>query len=759
MNKVDFVQAERILRVESPLGADQLLAQKLTWREGISELFEGRLWVRSKQNNLTPQSLLGKPVDVSLELGGGARRAWNAIVTDMIAGPLQAHGMRHYELLLRPDLWLLSQTSDCRIWLNKTSIDIANELLGEHGIPAPITAGVVPQPEPHHYSVQWNESDLGYLTRRLEADGLFFWWSHTPGGHQMHIASHPAGYEGGEDVRFAHGSTDLNHINRFETRFHYVPGKRAARDWNFQTPGTVPEQNTPSVVNLPKNSGFERFEYPIQGGYGPGGQASERIESGQVERLTKLRMQADEAEHRQVEGASNTRTLGAGRKFTPYDQANPGNRFAEHVVVAIEHQAIDASYETGGGQPDYTNHFIAIPADVPATPQPTTPLPRIEGTQVALVAGPPGEEIHPDKYGRIKLWFPWDRRAKKDGSDTCWVRVMQNWAGAGWGGQVIPRIGMEVMVSYLDGDPDRPVVTGVVPNEAQKVPYPLPENKTKSVFRTDSHKSEGFNEISFEDATGEEDMFFHAQKDQTIKVLHNRAKRVENDQVESVGSNKSIEIGNNHQEKIGGSMNLSVGGGVGSAIFGALAGLMGTSGAVMRSAADDSGDAFISAFSRTLEGTSVATEATSLLANTGFNLASEHRAVAGAKELAAATALGSVLSRIMPISGIRNTIIEKAATDTIGLMRTEQIGVMKNTYVGKHQNTVVGQKQNSEIGEIKTTRVGRHYEITAGEDFTVTVGKSQFIMTREGTIILRGVRIELEGERQIRGQARLIDWN
>ncbi|MFP7675845.1 type VI secretion system tip protein TssI/VgrG, partial [Marivita sp. S0852] len=137
----------------------------------------------------------------------------------------------------------------------------------------------------------------------------------------------------------------------------------------------------------------------------------------------------------------------------------------------------------------------------------TTPRPRIDGTQVAIVAGPEGEEIHPDEYGRIKLWFPWDRRAAKDGTDTCWVRVTQNWAGAGWGGQVIPRIGMEVMVTYLDGDPDRPVVTGVVPNERQKVPYPLPEHKTKSVMRTQTHKAEGFNEISFEDATGGENMF------------------------------------------------------------------------------------------------------------------------------------------------------------------------------------------------------------------------------------------------------------
>ncbi|MDO5623049.1 MAG: type VI secretion system tip protein TssI/VgrG, partial [Paracoccus sp. (in: a-proteobacteria)] len=495
----DFIQAERILRIESPLGADVLLAQKLSFREGISELFEGRLSVRSKTPDLKPADLLGKPVDVSIELGGGERRTWNAIVTDLTAGPRQSRGLRSYELVLRPDLWLLSQTSDCRIWLDKTALDVAEELLSEHGITAPVAGGVVDPVPAQHYSVQWNETDLAYLTRRLEEDGLFWWWTHQEGAHQLHIASHAAGYLGGEDVRFAHGSSDRNHISRFETTFRYIPGHHAGRDWNFETPGTVPGGGVPSLVSLPRNGNYERYHYPVLPGYGSGGRASEGIEDGAVERVARLRMQAQEAEHARVEGASMVRTLAAGARFTPYDVANPDNVFDPHVILAIEHEAVDTSYESVENQPEYANRFLALPADVPATPQRVMPQPRIEGTQVAIVAGPAGEEIHPDEYGRIKLWFPWDRRAAKDGSDTCWVRVLQNWAGTGWGGQVIPRIGMEVMVSYLDGDPDRPVVVGVVPNTRQKVPYALPANKTKMVMRSNTHKGEGFNEISFED--------------------------------------------------------------------------------------------------------------------------------------------------------------------------------------------------------------------------------------------------------------------
>ncbi|MGV2109524.1 type VI secretion system Vgr family protein, partial [Agrobacterium vitis] len=188
-----------------------------------------------------------------------------------------------------------------------------------------------------------------------------------------------------------------------------------------------------------------------------------------------------------------------------------------------------------------------------------TRRPRIEGAQVAIVAGPSGEEIHTDKYGRIKVWYPWDRRAKKDGSDTCWVRVAQNWAGGQWGGQIIPRIGMEVMVAFIDGDPDRPLVTGVVPNPKNAVPYDLPTNKTKSVFRTNTHKGKGYNELTFEDEKDREEVYVHAQKDQNIKVENNYSKRINTNKVESVGHNKAIEVTNNHYEVVGGDMEISVG--------------------------------------------------------------------------------------------------------------------------------------------------------------------------------------------------------
>jgi type VI secretion system secreted protein VgrG len=195
----------------------------------------------------------------------------------------------------------------------------------------------------------------------------------------------------------------------------------------------------------------------------------------EAERAQKLRAQASEADHDRVFGRSTSRVIEVGRRFTPYEVAHPEHAYEEHVIVSMRQTVVDRSYETNSNDPEYSNSFEAVPARVPMTPHRQTKRPRIEGTQVAIVAGPADEEIHPDKYGRIKLWFPWDRKARKDGSDTCWVRVAQSWGGGTWGAQVIPQNGMEVMVALVDGDPDRPVV----PNPANPVPYDLPASKTQ----------------------------------------------------------------------------------------------------------------------------------------------------------------------------------------------------------------------------------------------------------------------------------------
>ncbi len=502
------------------------------------------------------------------------------------------------------------------------------------------------------------------------------------------------------------GQADRNHVTRFEKRFRYLPGKRAGRDWNFETPGQTPGGDTPSLIKLPKNDGYELYEYPSLAGYGSGTSASEGIDNDAVERQSKLRMMSSEADHQRSEGASTVSTLSPGRRFKPYDVANPSNLFDEQVIVEIVHTAHDRSYATNEeGEPEYQNAFICIPSKVPATPHRLdASRPKIEGTQVALVAGPEGEEIHPDKYGRIKVWFPWDRRAKKDGSDTCWIRVAQSWAGAGWGGQTIPRIGMEVMVTHLDGDPDRPLVTGVVPNARQKVPYGLPENKTKSVFRTNTHKGKGFNELAFEDEKGREEIFMRAQKDLTVKVDNHATKRVDANQVVSIGGMSLREVEKSSTENVAQNLSINVG-------TGALGNIV-------------SGQARQDTFGMRPAGYFLDQSLNEATGSGNFNL-----------DAANSIRMNTAAAFSVEVKGVMLT--------TVGLNHTANVGGSFYTSAGSDNREVVGAKK----------MIDAHGEIH------LRCGKSELVMKPDGVITIKGLKLIVDEEEHIDLHAARIDLN
>jgi len=796
----DFIQATRNLRVISPLGTDQLLPERVVITEGVSSLFDIQLSVRAKREIIQPQDLIGRLVDVSIDVrqaeddGDGVRRPFNGLVTSLQEGPPVTRGLRSYSMVLKPQMWLLSQRSDCRIWMDKTSIDVVEILFSEHGIPAPDVSGVVSSPPPQHYSVQWNETDLDYLTRRFEEDGLFYWFSHENGSHRLHVADGANSWAGpspsaqGESmVRLAQGSTDRNHITEWMRHYAFIPGQRAGGDWNFETPQMVPGTTTPSLVQMPGAMKRELYEYPA------------RISSvAEAERAQKLRMQASEADHDRVVGRSTSRILEAGRRFTPYEVAHPEHAYEEHVIVRATHVALDPSYETNADQPEYSNEFEAVPSRVPMTPHRTTERPRIRGTQVAIVAGPPGEEIHPDQYGRVKLWYPWDRRAKKDGSDTCWVRVAQNWAGGTWGGQVIPRIGMEVMVAFIDGDPDRPLVTGVVPNPSNGVPYGLPAHKTKTVIRSNTYKGDGtgFNEYSTEDAPGRENQFFHAQRDQTVKVKNNQTSRVDSNALHSVGANKSLEVGANMSHQVGGGLNMVVGGvgGIANIIAGGLlanlaaksAGMLGQAMSIVSSAISNSP----SDGNRTADAAlaSVGSQSASGGEDSGMSAVSDASAHAA---LMAASALGAMAPSMDSVrGGINDAKVGDlrseggASMNAAGADLASQVSSMIgqgvfNTLVSRMQNTSVGIAQTEQVGVAKVVTVGDVYSQSVGNTKNVMIGKELFIgvgggvdkdgneqppksiliMKDDGTILLKGVKVYIEGESHVQVTSAMIDHN
>ncbi|EHJ97361.1 type VI secretion system tip protein TssI/VgrG [Agrobacterium tumefaciens] len=691
----DFIQASRVLKVKSPLGEDQLLPERLKVEEGVSQLFDIRLTVRAKKEAVKPDELIGRLVDVSVEVqqgdgeeGSGVRRPFNGLVTELHEGPPITRGLRSYAMTIRPQMWLLSRRSDCRIWMDKTAIEVVETLFSEHGIPAPDTSGIISPPPAQHYSVQWNETDLSYLLRRFEEDGLFYWFSHEDGSHKLHVADSASGWlgpspaaQGEGTVRLAQGSSDRNHINDWARRFSYVSGQRAGADWNFETPGMVPGTMTPSLVQMPDATKRELYEYPA------------RIKTvEEAERAQKLRTQSIEADHDRVFGSSTSRILEAGRRFTPYEVAHPEHAYEEHVIVRASHNIVDLSYETNSNEPEYRNHFEAIPARVPLTPHRSTKRPRIEGTQVAIVAGPEGEEIHPDQYGRIKLWFPWDRKAKKDGTDTCWVRVAQNWAGSTWGGQIIPRIGMEVMVAFVDGDPDRPLVTGVVPNARQTVPYELPANKTRMVLRSNTHKGQGFNELSFEDESGKEQLFLHAQKDHDIHVLNDTRERVEHDRHQHVANDKTGFVGGDYEQVVAGNVSIAVGQNkLTEYLLSRTMNMFGN-------------------FSEFLQKMRIPDP---------FNFA----------------------------KGNYQIFIEKNKSEIVHGGSSEIVGVAKSTIVGNLLQTTVGKKMSLIVRGRYDADIGRVHNINVGEQFNIRVGENVLVtMSKEGDVTIKAKRIRFQAD-------------
>ena len=807
-----------MMAVETKLGDDVLLLHHLEIDERVNALFEIQAAVKAQRDDLKAGDLIGSSVDFRVKLKDGGERWWNGFVTAMHEGGLTTRGTRSYAMTVRPKLWLLSQRSDCRIYLSTTTAQIIETLLSEHGITdykILITQKLVTR----DYSVQWNETDLDYMRRRMEQCGIAFWVEQAKGKHTLVFGDHYSSYDRApeEEVRYAEGSAAQNHISEWRRSFAFTPGKRAAKDWSWlsmQAPGF----DQTSFPQVPGNAAHELYEYP--------GRFDDSVSA---EQATKMRIQATESGFETVEAASTVRTLGPGQTFTPVDVAKPDNKFAKQVVTAIRHVATDPTYETGGGTPSYDNTFTVIPATTIATPHRYTRRPRINGQQVALIAGPAGEEIFTNKYGQVKVWFPWDRRARKDGTDTIWIRVGQPWAGTTWGHQVIPRCGMECLVSYQEGDPDRPFIMALVPDPSNPTPYPLPDNKTRMTFRSNSYKSTGFNEMTFEDRTSGENMFFHAQKDHTTKIENNQTNSVGANHSNVVGQNQALTVGANQTQEVGGSANLTVGGtGAGAAaLMAPLAGMAGQTAGMLGSALQAAmGAAGGGGSGGGSGGDSSGGSSGDLSGGGASGLAGLASAAGGLGSVASAlsglaggsggggfadgllgTAMGAVGAAGGGMGGIADTMMPQLASSligmlggagqqaqsqvgnghsprpdagtalafagaslgqaagslfsmggilntTVGLMRTDSIGLAHAMQVGTSQAINIGQTKNENIGYAHNHTVGNQLMINVGDTMQITVGSVFKIVVGKSTLTM-----DKEGNVTITGTKKLVGFS
>lgn len=539
-------QAERMIRIKTPLADDPFVVLSFEGTEAISKLYTYHLQLASEKNNIAFEQLAGKSVTVGIKSADGSERYFNGIIIGFSPAQIsKKDGYSRYNALMAPAIWSLTECYDCRIFQDKTVKEIINEVLDpgtlkKKGINNSIhfRFEIDPPLLKRGYCVQYNESDFNFIARLCEDEGICYYFIQKNGKHTIVFANTPdkhKPYTEGKKEKVKYQDTmggDLKDevIINLQQDHKLMTGKYVTTDYNFLKPDKKSTMSVTQNTQKPKSNGEgELYEYP--GGYQDPDQEGKR--------LAKIRMEASDVNIATARGASNCRLFIPGYRFklAKYFLDEMNNK--DHLITMVHHQASQEfqTGESGQNGDKYVNYFQCSPHSVPFRPLRRTPKPQIVSSQTAIVTGPKGEEIHTDKHGRVKVRFHWDRREDTDGDGnmSCWIRVSQNWAGAKWGAMHIPRVDQEVIVNFLDGDPDRPLITGRVYHGHNLPPYDLPTEKTKSTIMSNSSKnSDNFNEIRFEDLKDQEEFFTHAAKD--------RKEVVENDKRTEVKAKQTIEI-------------------------------------------------------------------------------------------------------------------------------------------------------------------------------------------------------------------------
>ncbi|MDF3012288.1 MAG: hypothetical protein K0Q78_492 [Cellvibrio sp.] len=545
---IKFTQDNRFMSVESALGKDAFLLRRLRATESFSQLFTIDIDLLSYEGNIRPEDIIGSHIATFIGTNGLQPRPLNGFVKSFAYTGLEKRGLYGYKAELVPWLWFLDKRTNCRVFQNQTVQQIIESMFSELGF-SDFSFSLIDTHQPFEYCTQYQESDFHFISRLLEQEGLFYFFEHKTDKHILHIADNAAAFVFLDEKVIEHssGSRAKHCIEAWQHRFQYCSGAFAQTDYNFENANLSLLTEIPTSIKLNNNSALERFEFP--GNYS---------ESQRGQTLTRIRMQQEEAEYQAVSAAGNFHQLEVGKKFKLRSDEAAADDKKNFVISEIRHDAYEGSYldegnkEDGGDVSGYQNHFICLPEEVIYRPPLKTIKPRIDGVQTAMVVGKPGDEIYTDKYGRIKLQFYWDRYGKKNETSSCWVRVATPWAGTKWGTLNIPRVGQEVVVTFVNGDPDQPLVIGSVYNSTNMPPVGLPEGKNYAGTKSRSVKagSGSFNEFSLDDSNGSEQVKLHAQKDYNTTVGNNLSS--------SVTANASYNVDGNSSSTVGGNSSLSV---------------------------------------------------------------------------------------------------------------------------------------------------------------------------------------------------------
>lgn len=490
-----------------------------TGEEVLSQPFFYRVDLSSANGSLDFSKIVGKQIAITLTLPDGQCQYVHGVVTAFGQGAQDERGATAYYAQVEPWLALLRMNMNCQIFQNLTAPQILEQVFSNLGL-ANYKNSLTGSYSAREYCVQYGESTFDFVSRLMESEGIYYFFTHTANAHTLILADDPSAFvalPGIDTIRFDQTGRSWKTIDAMtegSVEQHLIPNKVSADDFNFVTPTT-------DLLSVSQASGAGDFAAVLSIYRYPGPFQSK--DAGET--ITGNRLSSYEAEQQLMRGSSMCRAFHAGCQFTLADHYRASAN-VKYVLQSVSHRA-DSS--------GYSNRFVAFPASVNYRPPMVTPPPRIHSTQTAIVVGKSGEEIWTDQYGRIKVKFHWDQSAAQDETSSCWIRVAQSWAGQQWGSIFIPRIGQEVLVSFLDGDPDRPIVTGCVFNGQQTTPYALPDNQTRSTIKSNSSKGgSGFNEFRFEDKQGSEEVFLQAQKDMNINVLGDQGITIANNRIVTI---------------------------------------------------------------------------------------------------------------------------------------------------------------------------------------------------------------------------------
>ena len=545
-----LTQAGRHIRINTSLGEDAIFLESFEGEERVSGLFRFELGLVTEDASFSMDDLLNKPVVVSITLHDDSDRHFHGIINQIEEGETRSEGATLYRAVMVPWTWLLTLFTDCRIFQNMSVPDIVQKVFSDRGF-TDYNSRLNGTYNPREYCVQYRETDFNFISRLLEDEGIFYFFEHDKDKHTLILADQPTAFVAcpGQS-ELAYDTTpglwqDEDVVLSLRRSKNVRIGKVTEEDYDFTKP------KTSLLANLEGGSRpGEFYEYP--GNYAT---------KDDGDRYARVRLEEQEVKLLTVSAETNCRALCPGYQFTLSGYWKDDANMA-YSILCVRHKAASNSYISHQRQDafDYRNTIDVIPQGTAYHPPRVSRRPFVQGAQTAVVVGKSGEEIWVDQYGRVKVQFFWDRAGKMDENSSCWIRVAQVWAGKGWGAIFTPRIGQEVIVDFLEGDPDRPIITGRVYNGDQTVPYALPGEQTKSTIKSMSSKGGGgFNEIRLEDKAGSEQIFIFGQKDQDIRIKNDvrewvgqdRNLYVTRDRKDQMGRDSHDDIGRDHIEKIG----------------------------------------------------------------------------------------------------------------------------------------------------------------------------------------------------------------